>query len=258
MPETTPQTPPVLTGMDQPGAGAASAPVMESVAPPNLTQGGAAASAEVRKDAPVTEVTVAAMDRRGLFADLAGGIAGLGANVVGARVYTSSAGQALDIFLVQDVGGGPFGCDHPQAMVRLVEALEAAGRGEASRSEAIRRGDPGRTAAFAVTASVSVDNNASEAATVVEVSGRDRPGLLEALARTLMDAGLTIQSAHIDCYGERAVDAFYVSTVDGGKLEDARSIAALRDALATVLYDGDPETPPARPRRQRARASSAR
>ncbi len=222
------------------------------------TQGGAAALAEIRKDAPVTEVTVAALDRRGLFADLAGAIAGLGANVVGARVYTSGAGQALDIFLVQDIGGGPFGCDHPQAMVRLVEALEAAGRGEVWRTEAIRRGDPGRTAAFAVTASVSLDNNASENATVIEVSGRDRPGLLEALARSFVEAGLTILSAHVDCYGERAVDAFYVSTIEGGKLEDPRRITALREALAKILYDGDPETPPARPRRQRARASVAR
>ena len=223
-----------------------------------VSQGGAAASADVRKDAPVTEVTVAAADRRGLFADLAGAIAGLGANVVGARVYTSSAGQALDIFLVQDIAGGPFGGDHPQVMGRLAEALEAAGRGDSHSSEAIRRGDPSRTAAFAVSATVSVDNNASEAATVIEVSGRDRPGLLEALARTFMAAGLTIQSAHIDCYGERAVDAFYVQTVDGGKIVDPRSITALRDQLTAVLYDGDPETPPARPRRQRARASIGR
>jgi len=109
-----------------------------------------------------------------------------------------------------------------------------------------------------VTASVAVDNNASELATVIEVSGRDRPGLLEALARTFVDAGLTIQSAHIDCYGERAVDAFYVSTIEGGKLQDPKAIQTLREALSAVLYDGDPETPPARPRRQRARASIAR
>jgi [protein-PII] uridylyltransferase len=109
-----------------------------------------------------------------------------------------------------------------------------------------------------VSATVSVDNNASEAATVVEVSGRDRPGLLEALARTFVKAGLTIQSAHIDCYGERAVDAFYISRDEGGKLEDQRSIQALKDSLLAVLSDGDLDPTPARPKRQRARASVAR
>jgi [protein-PII] uridylyltransferase len=220
--------------------------------------GGAAASAEIRKDAPVAEITVAANDRRGLFADLAGVIAGVGANVVGARVYTSSAGQALDIFLVQDVAGGPYGCDHPQALTRLIKALEAAGRGEPEKIEMVRRGDPGRAAAFAVTPSVAVDNDASEAATVVEVSGRDRPGLLSELARTLAEAGLTTLSAHIDCYGERAVDAFYVSPVDGGKLTDSKRITALKQALELVLQDPDTESQPARPKRQRARASLAR
>ncbi len=224
------------------------------------TQGGAAASSDIRKDSPVAEVSVAALDRRGLFADLAGVMAGMGANVVGARVYTSSAGQALDIFLVQDMAGGPFGCDHPQGTARLVEALEAAGRGEPARVEAVRWSDPGRAAAFSVASTVSVDNNASESATVIEVSGRDRPGLLEALARTFATAELTIQSAHIDCYGERAVDAFYVATLDGGKLEDPRRISQLREGLMAILQEGEPDsaTPSARPKRQKARASIAR
>jgi len=223
-----------------------------------VLSGGAAASADIRKDAPVAEVAIAAQDRRGLFADLAGAIAALGANVVGAKVYTSSAGQALDVFLIQDVAGGAFGCDHPNALARLVETLESAGRGDQVSGGPTRRGDPGRTAAFAVSATVSVDNNASETATVVEVSGRDRPGLLESLARTFVKAGLAIQSAHIDCYGERAIDAFYVSRDLSGKLEDHREIQTLKESLLAVLSDGEPEPAPTRPKRQRARASVAR
>ena len=147
-----------------------------------------------------------------------------------------------------------------EGTARLVEALEAAGRGEPARVEAVRWSDPGRAAAFSVASTVSVDNNASESATVIEVSGRDRPGLLEALARTFSTAELTIQSAHIDCYGERAVDAFYVATLDGGKLEDPRRISQLREGLMAILQEGEPDsaTPSARPKRQKARASIAR
>ena len=80
-------------------------------------------------------------------------------------------------------------------------------------------------------ADVRVDNDASETATVVEASGRDRPGLLAALARTLADAGLSIVSAHIDGYGERAVDAFYVVDAKGAKITDTRRRNAVRNAV---------------------------
>jgi [protein-PII] uridylyltransferase len=90
---------------------------------------------------------------------------------------------------------------------------------------------------------------------VIEVSGRDRPGLLAALARILAEAELSIQSAHIDNYGARAVDAFYVDGGDG-KLVDPQRSAAVRARLLEALEDA--ETAAARPRVQRARASAAR
>ncbi|MEW6596873.1 MAG: [protein-PII] uridylyltransferase [Pseudomonadota bacterium] len=221
-------------------------------------QGGAAARERLAPGGLVTEVAVAARDRRGLFADLAGVLAAYGANVVGARIYTSSAGKVLDVFLVQDALGSAYGYENPEARARLVKALEAAALGEWTRGDSTKPVDLGRAAAFAVAPSVTVDNEASETCTVVEVSGRDRPGLLESLARALTEAGLSLQSAHVDCYGERAVDAFYVSDANGGKLVEAPRISALRDVLASILEDAEPEPVRARPRRMRARASRAR
>ena len=103
-----------------------------------------------------------------------------------------------------------------------------------------------------------LDNEASESSTVVEASGRDRPGLLAGLARTLADANLSILSAHIDGYGERAVDAFYVVSQEGEKITDARKRNALRAALLTALVDVDQDGPARRGNLQRARASVAR
>jgi len=220
-------------------------------------QAGAAASAKIDEGRNVSEVAIAAADRQGLFADLAGAIAGFGANVVGAKVYTSTAGRALDVFYVQDVTGAPFGCQAPQALDRLARAMEAAARGEAPAFEPRRVVDLGRAAAFAVASTVAVDNEASDGATVVEVSGRDRPGLLEALTRTLSDAGVSIQSAHVDNYGERAVDVFYVTEPDGRKLSEAKRLSALKLGLANVLQD-EPETARPRLKLERARASVAR
>ncbi len=219
-------------------------------------EGGAAASARSKPERNAAEVTIAAGDREGLFADLAGAMSALGANVVGAKVYTTRTGKALDVFYVQDAAGSPFGAGAPRLIERLVQALEAAGRGEGVAVEARRPTDFGRAAAFSIAPAVAVDNDASEDATVVEASGRDRPGLLADLARILADAHLSVQSAHIDNYGERAVDAFYV--LDHGKKLEGRKAVSLKSHLIKALDadEGAPER--GRPRLERARASVAR
>jgi [protein-PII] uridylyltransferase len=181
-----------------------------------------------------------------------------GANIVGARVFTSRLGQALDVFFVQDVSGGPVGAENPRSLDRLVAALEAAGRGEVPKGEGRKPADFGRAAAFSITPTVMLDNDASEVSTVVEASARDRPGLLVALARCISDAGLSILSAHIDGYGERAVDAFYVVDAKGRKLTDAKRMAALKSALETVIDEGEASAPRSRSNLQKARASVAR
>jgi [protein-PII] uridylyltransferase len=217
--------------------------------------GGAAAEARIRSDRNAAEIAVAARDREGLFADLAQAIASLGGNVVGARIFTSAEGEALDVFNVQDVAGSPYGRENPRALEKLIEAVCAAARGEPPALEHRRAPDLGKTAAFSIAPTVTIDNDASTSATVIEVSGRDRPGLLAALARILAEAELSIQSAHIDNYGERAVDAFYVVTRNG-KLGDPARIAAVRARLTLALEDA--ESALARPRLERARASAAR
>ncbi|WP_293677799.1 [protein-PII] uridylyltransferase [uncultured Phenylobacterium sp.] len=219
---------------------------------------GAAAVCAVRPDLNASELIVAATDRPRLFMDLADAITAAGANVVGARVFTSRQGQALDVFFVQDITGAPFGANDPRVLIRLADDLAAAARGEPTPREARRKGDGGRTAAFAITPVVMLDNDASETATVVEASGRDRAGLLAALARTLADAGLVITSAHIDGYGERATDCFYVVDEKGAKLTDARRGNALKTYLLAALADAEAETPRPRANLQRARASVAR
>jgi len=220
---------------------------------------GAAAVGKIRSDLNAAEVVVAASDRPRLFVELAAAITAAGANVMGARVFTSRHGQALDVFYIQDVAGSPFGADNPRGLERLAASLEAAGRGEPMKTEAKRGGDLGRAAAFSITPTVMLDNDASEVSTVVEASGRDRPGLLAALAQPISDAGLSILSAHIDGYGERAVDAFYVVDAEGKKLTDPKRMASLKTDLMAALDAAEAQTGGRlRANLQRARASVAR
>ncbi len=220
---------------------------------------GAAAMGYVREDLNAAEIVVAAADRARLFADLTRAITVSGASVLGARVFTSRQGRALDVFYVQDVTGQPYGHDNPASLPRLAESLEAAARGEPPSAEPPRPADLARTAAFAITPTVLIDNDASEYATIVETAGRDRPGLLTALAGVLAEAGLSIVSAHIDSYGERAVDAFYVTDSAGWKVTEIKRLNTLKSALMDVLNEGETTARPrSRARLQRARASVAR
>ena len=75
-----------------------------------------------------------------------------------------------------------------------------------------------------------IDRSASADRTVIEVSGRDRPGLLYDIARELADAGLSIRSAHVGAYGERVHDVFYVQTLAGEEVP-----AAMDDDLISNL-----------------------
>jgi [protein-PII] uridylyltransferase len=88
-----------------------------------------------------------------------------------------------------------------------------------------------RAEAFTVHPAVFVNNQASTRYTVVEVNARDRPALLHELTLALYASGAVIRSAHIATHGERAVDVFYVTGTDGGKIEAAAQLKKLVAAL---------------------------
>ncbi|WP_298158919.1 [protein-PII] uridylyltransferase [Brevundimonas sp.] len=201
-----------------------------------------------------TEIALAARDRPGLFADLAAVLAAAGADVTGARVATAADGTVLDVFQVQDGADQPYGQAEPRRLKSLIAALEAAARGETPvQPPAMPRSSP-RRAVFDVRPVVMIDNAASADATVIEVSGADRPGLLAELSRTLSDHDLSIRSAHVAGFGERAVDSFYVTDRSGRKLKSDGLLDDVHAALEAVL-DRAPEAPEGR-RITAARASA--
>ena len=94
-----------------------------------------------------------------------------------------------------------------------------------------------------------IDNNASRTHTVIEVNGRDRPGLLYDVAKTLKDLGLVISTAHIGTYGERVVDVFYVKDVFGLKVAQSSKLRQIQRQLMASLADaGAAPLAPPRPR----------
>ena len=97
---------------------------------------------------------------------------------------------------------------------------------------------------FTVTPRVLLDNKASASHTVIEVNGRDRPGLLYELTRELTRLNLQISSAKISTYGEKVVDVFYVKNLFGHKVEQPGKLADIRHSLEAVLTQGNAATSP--------------
>jgi [protein-PII] uridylyltransferase len=104
---------------------------------------------------------------------------------------------------------------------------------------------PSRTRVFTVPPRVLVDNKASASHTVVEVNGRDRPGLLFELTRALTNLNLQISSAKISTYGEKVVDVFYVKNLFGHKVDHPTKLDEIQRTLKAVLARGDEAAPEA-------------
>jgi [protein-PII] uridylyltransferase len=187
----------------------------------------------------VTEITLYTADHAGLFSRIAGALAVNGCNIVDAKIMTMANGMALDTFWIQDANGEPV--DRPDKLARLSVAFENVLTGdlkphrEFARPPAIQR----RTDVFTVAPRVLIDNNASYTHTVIEVNGRDRPGLLHELTRELTGLKLQVSSAKISTYGEKVVDVFYVKNLFGHKVEQEDRLAEIRAALTEVLAKGN-------------------
>ena len=194
-------------------------------------------SIEARYDenSGATLITVVAADHPGLFSRIAGGIHLAGASVIDARIHTTRGGIALDNLLVTDPLGRPFNED--RQIGRLKEAIREAlqDHGKMLPRLAARPLPRARAEAFDVRPRVSFDNDASNQYTVVEVSARDRPALLNRLARTMFEAKLLINSAHVTNYGERAVDNFYVTDLIGDKVTSKTRLNSIREKLLEAV-----------------------
>jgi [protein-PII] uridylyltransferase len=211
----------------------------------------------IEAERAVTEITLYTADHPGLFSRIAGALAISGANIVDAKIMTMSNGMALDTLWVQDQDGSPF--DRPDKLARLAFVFENVLTGDLKPHVELERPPayPSRTSVFTVPPRVLIDNQASRSHTVVEVNGRDRPGLLWELTRELTRLSLQVSSAKISTYGEKVVDVFYVKNLFGHKVEHPQKLAEIRNALTAVLAKGNAEAPPAAAPVRRIRAAAA-
>ncbi len=188
-------------------------------------------------------VTVVAPDHVGLLAEVTGVLALHGLNVRSA-VAAGEDGVAVEQFTVEPARG------RWPAAARLSDDLAAVMRGALSIEDQLARlahtyRRERRTATpHLVSTQVTVDNNASAVASVVEVRAEDVVGQLHRITRALVECQLDVKSAKVSTFGSAVVDAFYVSGPGGTKITDPQLIAAVESAVKERVGTAGPDGPP--------------
>ena len=175
-------------------------------------------AARVEKWQAMTNVAVYTQDHPGVIARVVGALGVAGASILGAKIHTSRDGMAVDNFIVQDFDGNAF--DSRQQLDKLEETILKTLQGSVRPKERLgkKRVFGSKDSAFTIEPVVLLDNKASSRSTVMEINAKDRPGLLYDLTYALYGLKLSIISAHVATYGERAVDVFYVTDLLGSKI----------------------------------------
>lgn len=178
-------------------------------------------------------LTIVAADRAGLLSLIAGALSLAGLSILTAQVFTTEDGVAVDVFEVEGAFEAEVGDDRWREFRGILRRAIEGRLSLAYRVAEKRRHYPAPR--DDVPMLVSVDNDASDFFTVIEVGAPDRIGALFDITRTLAELQLDVHLAKVATYGARVVDAFYVRDELGRKVDDAERIDELERALRARL-----------------------
>jgi [protein-PII] uridylyltransferase len=185
-----------------------------------------------------TMLTICCADAPGVLATMTGAFLLHRVPVLAAQVYTLSASgrqkqQALDIFWVRRA-------DDPELWRSYARTLQQALSGEQPIDPLVAdhfkptslppRVMPG------VERRVTIDNKASDRATIIELQLEDKPGVLYQITRALSGLQLEVTVARVSTQASKVIDSFYVvDRLTGAKLWDKRRVATIRSVLESTI-----------------------
>ncbi|MBX3671899.1 MAG: [protein-PII] uridylyltransferase [Burkholderiales bacterium] len=176
------------------------------------------------------QVMVYAHDQPGVFARITGFFERHQFDIAAARIYTTGHGFALDGFQVLSQARAG---EHYRDLIHKVETGLAEALDPATPLGAPPTGRISRWVKhFPIEPSVEIARTRDGRAWQVAASCADRPGLLSAIARAFLAAGLDLADARVTTLGARAEDVFVVS---GAALEDEAGREAFAARLREVL-----------------------
>jgi len=176
----------------------------------------------------ITEVFVFAEDFDGLFALTAREFDRMELNVLAARIATTSDAHSWNLFQLMDANARAL---NESDTARLQRALNEQ-LGQRNIRPLPGRPIPRRLRHFMRRSEIAF--TAGGDLTRLEIATTDRPGLLSAIAESMLGADVRLHDARIATFGQRVEDVFVISARGGGPL-DARARARLEAELRERL-----------------------
>ncbi|AMV72054.1 nitrogen regulatory protein P-II uridylyltransferase, GlnD [Desulfuromonas sp. DDH964] len=188
-------------------------------------------------EADFTQVTITTVDIPGLFSKIAGVMAANGINILGAQIFTTGNGIALDILQVLSAGGERI--TSADKWARFEADLTAVIEGRARVDDLVKkRHRPSYLSERPLPRHpnrVEIDNEISAEYTVIDLFARDQVGLLYRITRTLKELGLYIGVSKISTKVDQVTDTFYVQDIFGQKVIAEEKLREVREKLLACL-----------------------
>jgi [protein-PII] uridylyltransferase len=194
---------------------------------------------EMRGD--FTEFILYTRDAHGLYSNVSGVLSAHHMNILGAHVYTTRDGMALEVYRVATPPGDEAARD--LEWKQFLASLERVLRGEVTVAELLRRRGRPISALTAPSPrqpeAVEISNEESDFYTIVDVLANDRIGLLHDLTRVIAEHGYEVYISKAGKVLDQISDTFYLKDADGRKISDEGAIEALRRDLHAAIRAGD-------------------
>ena len=170
----------------------------------------------------------------GTFHRITGALSSQGMQIIAADIHTQPDQIAWDRFLVEDeeFEGAPPTSRIESVCQKITESLDPHNNAQpvfpTKWGKTKKRDQSGLEIQ---PTQVRFDNSTSEKHTIITLFAYDRRGLLYSVSKALFEMELVLHSAKISTHLDQVVDVFYVSDLQGKKIEESTRLYMIRQRL---------------------------
>ena len=186
-----------------------------------------------------SKLMVCGWDRHLLLARVAGALAAESLSIVSADFYQRADHLVLDVFRVATTNFQPVTGENTRKRVQKAvhEALRTADFDFSSRIPARSKLVLANDLQVEVDQWVYINNRISADNTVIELQAADRVGLLYDVFMVIGKFGYSVTHARIGTERGVAVDAIYLQTIGGAKIDKPEDFMKLKEAIETEVLN---------------------